>query len=87
MVIISLAWSISFSKNACLGDHILQIIGVPAWSSANSGLHYTPFYSIPVLVIASIIAAKNFKSYLAKASIVLASILILFFILSVFYII
>jgi len=83
LVIFALAWSISINR-ICLGDYVLKFFGLPVSSSSNTGVHYTPYYSIPILATAVIIAKKHLTGFFAKASMILACILLLFFILSVF---
>ena len=35
----------------CLGDWILNSVGLPAWSQGNQGLHYPGFISLVGLVV------------------------------------
>lgn len=46
--------SVSITPELCLGDRILESLGLRAWQSqteANSGLHYTIFYGLSMMVL------------------------------------
>lgn len=46
LCILGILFSFSFGKDICLGDRVLNLIGLEAWSNGNSGIHYTIFYSL-----------------------------------------
>lgn len=61
LVIIALLWScnIHFWNNLCIGDYILTGLNLPAWSKGSSGMHYTVWYSLLVLIPAFILGKKH----------------------------
>lgn len=72
LFIFAIVWckSIKTLNNFCLGDTILQFIKLPAWETnpnGNLGLHYTVFYSLPILIAAIIIGHKFPKHIFAKS--------------------
>ena len=58
LFIIGSLFAFTFNK-VCIGDNILNYIGLKSWSNGNQGTHYTIFYSllfyIPLLVISLMI--------------------------------
>ena len=54
LFIIGSLFAFTFNK-VCIGDNILNYIGLKSWSNGNQGTHYTIFYSllfyIPSLII------------------------------------
>ena len=83
---IAAAWSVSYFESPCLGDYILSMIGSPLWTSVDSGIHLTPFFSIPILIAAIVIAKRNISGFFSKASLILCSLLIIFLSVSILYI-
>ena len=82
---IATAWSVSYFESPCLGDYILSMIGSPLWTSVDSGIHLTPFFSIPILIAAIIIAKRNVSGFFSKASLILSSLMIIFLSVTVLY--
>ena len=59
LVAFAILWSFNFGLNGfCLGDTVLSLLGMPAWSNGNSGTHYTIFYSLIFLLPAGPISFK-----------------------------
>lgn len=59
LVAFAILWSFNFGLNGfCLGDTVLSLFGMPAWSNGNSGTHYTIFYSLIFLLPAVPISFK-----------------------------
>ena len=58
LVALALLWScnIAIYDNFCLGDYLLGLVNLPAWSS---GMHYTVWYSLVLLVPAFILGRKH----------------------------
>ena len=44
--------AISGQNGFCLGDNILNALGLKAWSNGVHGTHYTVFYSLGMLIFA-----------------------------------
>ena len=42
--------NIGWFDNLCLGDVVLNYIGIPCWSNGTSGTHYTVFYGLVFFV-------------------------------------
>lgn len=42
----------------CLGDYVLGLIGIPAWSDGTVGIHYTVFLELLLLIPAFFIGLK-----------------------------
>jgi hypothetical protein len=81
--ILGILWSFSIN-NVCIGDLILNSLGVKTWSETNTGIHYTVFYSCLFFVAAFIIATLNKKDFGAKLGRVVSAIVIAISVLSVF---
>ena len=45
LFIIGSLFAFTFNK-VCIGDNILNYIGLKSWSNGNQGTHYTIFYSL-----------------------------------------
>ena len=61
-------WSAEFGRGICLGDHVLQKIGLPSWTNGSTGFHLTLLYSLVFLIPAFILANKYPDHLLAKTS-------------------
>ena len=81
LFIIGLIWDITLKYSFCLGDIVLNSIGLKAWSSGSSGTHYAVFYSLIFLIPSAVIRMKFPDNMLAKfgksGSIVLACFIVL----------
>lgn len=58
LVLLALLWSANLPSGFCLGDSILKLFGFPAWSTGSLRLHYTVFYSLPLLIPAFFLGWK-----------------------------
>lgn len=82
LVVISILWNTSIQPlgDFCLGDIILNRMGVKAWSNGTSGIHYTVFYSLIFLIPAIAISFKFPKDLFAQigkiASVILSFIIV-----------
>ncbi|MBO8168181.1 MAG: hypothetical protein H0Z35_03225 [Thermoanaerobacteraceae bacterium] len=56
--ILAMVFSFSFGTNFCLGDSILNLLGLKAWSNGDSGFHYTILYSIVFLMLGWLLGIK-----------------------------
>ena len=55
LVILAFLWAFTLN-GVCLGDKILNLIHLPAWSNGASGTHYTVFYAHIFLIPAFILS-------------------------------
>lgn len=58
--IMGILFSFSFGSQGAIGDRIVEIIGLRAWSNIDTGTHYTVFYSF-IFFIPSLILANQYK--------------------------
>lgn len=81
LLIVGLVWGFTWNHSFCLGDFVLNAIGLKSWSNGNSGTHYAVLYSLFFLVPSAVIGIKFPDSRLAKfgksGSIVLACFIVL----------
>lgn len=61
LCILGILFGISF-RNVCIGDYMLNGIGLNAWSNGNSGMHYTIYYSL-LFFIPSFLIGLNHKNH------------------------
>ncbi len=67
----------SFTFNGiCIGDNILNYIGLKAWSNGNTGTHYTVFYSLLFFIPSLIIGYKFKDNFGSKAGKILSAIIV-----------
>lgn len=79
--IAGIIFSFSFPNKICLGDSILEYLGLKSWSNGSTGIHYTIFYSL-IFFICSFIVGHKFKdnvgAYLGKSlSLIILGIILL----------
>ncbi|MFJ7469129.1 hypothetical protein ACIQWI_11245 [Peribacillus frigoritolerans] len=55
LCLIGILFNFRFGDKFCIGDIILNNIGLSAWSNGDSGIHYTVFYSIIFFISSFII--------------------------------
>lgn len=77
LLLFIIGYLFSFTFNGiCIGDNILTYIGLKAWSSGNSGTHYTVLYSL-VFFIPSLIIGYKFKdNFGSKVGKILSTIMV-----------
>ena len=63
---IGLAWCVSYN-GFCIGDAVLNSIGLKAWSNGNSGNHLTIIYSLIFFVPALVLSLKFKEHFGTKA--------------------
>ncbi len=86
LAIIAIFWSFNIN-GFCLGDYILSLLNIPAWSDGSEGIHYTAFSALLLLVPALLISLKFKDDLLSKIGKWLSIILIAMILLSIFFII
>lgn len=83
LVAFGVIWAFSF-KGFCLGDTILNSIGLKSWSNGTVGTHYSVFYSLIFFASAFFVSAKYPDCYFSKlgktVSLVLSIILMILFV-------
>lgn len=80
---LAIVWSFTIN-DFCIGDNILNLIGIPAWSGKNMGTHYTPYYSLIFLIPAFILGKKYPNHILAKSGKIMSLCFGIFLVLSIF---
>ena len=67
---IALVWccNLPILNGKCLGDIVLNFIGLPTWSNGTTGLHITIFWSLLLFIPAFFIAIRNKKDLFAKSA-------------------
>ena len=84
LALFGLVWSLEI-RGFCLGDIVLNFIGLRAWTNVDSGIHLTVFYSLLFFIPALIVGYKYKESFGSKVGRVMSFIFIgLLFILSLF---
>jgi hypothetical protein len=84
LALIGLAWGIEI-RGFCLGDIVLNSVGLRAWTNGDTGLHLTIFYSLILIVPALIIGYKYKDNFASKIGRVLSVVYIgMVFVLSFF---
>jgi hypothetical protein len=78
-------WSANIKRQFCLGDIILNAIGLPAWSNGNSGNHYTIIYALIFLIPSILVGYKFPDDLFAKTGKVSSMILALISFLCLFF--
>lgn len=86
LAIIAIFWSFNIN-GFCLGDYILSLLNIPAWSDGSEGIHYTAFSALLLLVPALLISLKFKDDLLSKIGKWLSINLIAMILLSIFFII
>jgi hypothetical protein len=86
LALLGILFGVSFQGGFCIGDYILNSVGLRAWSSgSNVGTHLTLFYSLLLFIPAFLIGHKYKNDFGAKAgtsiSLALGIMLILIFLL------
>jgi hypothetical protein len=80
--VMGILFAFSFGDKGCLGDVVLELIGLKSWSNGASGRHYTIFYT-PIFFIPSVVLGHKFKNDLgATFGKVVSSIFLIFIIIS-----
>ena len=60
-------WSPPNDSAFCLGDYVLGLLGLPAWSNGENGFHYTLWYSLIFLIPATVLGRKFSQDRFAPA--------------------
>lgn len=61
LLLVSVFFKWRFIYSEPVGDRLLGLIGVPAWSDGNMGFHYTALFSLLLLIIGLIFLSKHYK--------------------------
>ena len=84
LALIGLVWSLEI-YGFCLGDIVLNSIGLRAWTKIDTGIHLTVFYSLLFFIPALIVGFMYKESFGSKAGRIASIIFIgLLLILSLF---
>ena len=77
LVVLALAWccNLPILNGKCLGDIVLNFLGLPTWSNGTTGLHITIFWSLLLLIPAFFIAIRNKKDLFAKSAMWISGVL------------
>ena len=59
LLLMGLVWAVTFNS-ICIGDIVLNAMGLKAWSNGDSGVHYTIIYSL-IFFIPSLLFGKRYK--------------------------
>lgn len=86
LFILAVVWSINIKSlgNFCLGDVVLNAIGLQAWSDGSYGTHYAIFYGI-VFLIPAILVGIKFRDHVFARSGMICSITLTCILLFTFY--
>lgn len=60
LFILGILFIVTFNNGVCIGDNILNSVGLKSWSNVTQGTHYTIFYSL-IFFIPSVIIGYKFK--------------------------
>lgn len=71
-------------KGQCIGDAVLNAIGLRAWSEGTQGIHYTVFYSLIFFVPSAAIASVHREHLFAKSGGAVSFVLSVIILLSLF---
>lgn len=83
-ILLAFLWSANLKNGVCIGDNILNYMGLPIWTNGDTGFHFTLFYSLVFLIPAFILAYKYPNHLFAKISKMIS--LIGIFVVSIFFI-
>jgi putative effector of murein hydrolase LrgA (UPF0299 family) len=75
LALLGLVWSLEI-QGFCLGDIVLNFIGLRAWTNVDTGLHLTVFYSLLFFVPALILSYKHKENIGSKIGRILSIIFI-----------
>lgn len=87
LVLLAILWSCNmpFLDGICLGDQALSSFGLSSWSNGTTGIHYTVFYGLLLLIPAFILGIRNPSDLFATAGKWVSGIMIVFFIIIFFF--
>ena len=78
LFLFALVFGVSWNKSGyCLGDWILEQVGLPAWSAGEQGLHYTGILAYILMLAALCIFALTTKEKRIRLRVFVAGVLIL----------
>ncbi|WP_156906570.1 hypothetical protein [Alteribacter aurantiacus] len=86
LFIVGILFSLSFGNQESIGDRILRFIGLNPWSNGDTGLHYTIYYSLIFYLPAWMIGFTFNNDLGAKLGRTLSLIMMVFILLSLFFI-
>lgn len=64
--IIGILFSVSIGSQPAIGDWLVEVIGLRAWSNIDTGIHYTFLYSLIFFIPALILAYQRKEDIGAK---------------------
>ena len=65
LCLVGILFAISF-RHVCMGDYIVDGLGLNSWSNGNFRIHYTIFYSLIFFIPSFFIGLKYKENYGAK---------------------
>jgi len=86
LVLLGLAWSINFPGGFCVGDWVLNVVGLKAWSEMNNmGVHFTVYYSLLFFVAAFLLGYWHKNDFGAKSGKIVSLVMFLLIALATVY--
>ena len=79
-----IAWGFTFN-GLCIGDIVLDFIGLKAWSNGDTGIHYTIWYTLIFLIPAFLLGSKYKNHYGATSGKIISATIGAVLILSTFF--
>ena len=62
LAVFSILFGVTWEKHGfCLGDNLLTILGLPAWSNGTQGTHYSAIIALILLFISFFLFARTIK--------------------------
>jgi len=72
LTVIGVVWGFTF-RGVCVGDNILNALGIKAWSNGDAGTHYTVYYSLIFFAPAFVLGLKHKKDFGATSGMMIAA--------------
>jgi len=85
ITVIGILWDFTLF-GVCIGDNILNHLGLKAWSNYNKGIHYTFYSSIIFFIPAFLLGVKYKNNFGATVGRIISAIIGTFLILSTLFI-
>jgi hypothetical protein len=83
IIVMGIVWGFTF-YGVCVGDNILNYIGLKAWTNGDTGIHLTVYYSLIFYICAFAIAVKYKNDIGAKLGKIISMVIGSIIILSIF---
>lgn len=87
MSLLAILWGCNIPQldGACLGDIVLTALNIPTWSKGETGIHYTVFYGLILLIPAIILGTKYKEDMFASVGKWLSIIITVFMMASLIF--